>query len=108
VSDTEQIRPLELLHRMAGQLGAVVLLTSRRRGPDGASTLHTLHKLLVVRPARDATACRRDALTGGTVLASLDARGTVLLEEGVSRERTLDDCASVLVSRLAPLVAETR
>jgi hypothetical protein len=111
MSDTvETIRPLELLHRTAGILGATVCLTAtadrfQRRG-DGYGRVkpHTndegsqLLNLLVVRPAVRPGSARWDCLARGFVLAFAEVIDAV----------QLDDVASLLVEELQARIAEAQ
>lgn len=93
-----EIRPLELLHRAASFVGAVVCLTStadRRRGDRRPYTRDKgaqLKALVVVKPAvtRERYAHRWDRLQHGVVLCQ------VPIEDAVP----LDDAAIVLVEQL--------
>lgn len=96
--DVETVRPLEILHRAADMLSAVVLLTTSRdrrrngRRIDSADAGAKLKDLMVVRPAaRLGVMSRWDALAVGTVLATADVVDAV----------ALDDVAELLLSQLA-------
>jgi hypothetical protein len=94
---TEQIRPLELLHRVAAQMHATVCLTSSAdtRNTTTGRRLRTLEpgasltRLLVVKPA-----------PYGPDRWIRIARGTVLAQENLDPLSILDDVALVVVRQL--------
>lgn len=98
--DVETVRPLELLHRAADMLGAVVCLTTNRdrrcngRAINSADEGAQLQDLLVVQPAADRGRGRWHRLAAGTTLAQADIVDAV----------ALDDVAQVLCEQLAPLL----
>lgn len=98
--DADEIRPLELLHRVAQRLEAVVCLTSTAdaRDPNTHRRVLTcdegarLMRLAVVRPGEGIG--RWDTLNRGTVLAA----------HLVGANVRLDDVADLLLVVLAPFV----
>lgn len=108
MSDTvETVRPLELLHRAADFVGAVVCLTSSadRRGARGQRAYTRdegarLTRLVVVKPAPTAARyeSRWERLQQGIVLCQCT------LEDAVP----LDDAASLLVEQLHGAINEWR
>jgi hypothetical protein len=85
--DVETVRPLEILHRAAVMLGAVIVLTTnrdrRRNGKrvDSADAGAKLQDLLVVRPVPNKDMTRWERLARGTTLAQADVIDAVQLDE---------------------------
>lgn len=108
MTDPEQIRPLELLHRTAETIGAVICITatSDRRTPGGGRRLFTrrigaqLSKLVVVIPLRPVEVEVPKWLRL--------ARGTVVAQADLVEEVPLDDVALVVAEQLACRIAALR
>lgn len=87
--DSETVKPLELLHRIAVDLGAVLVLTATHddRLPGGGKRIHAsqagaeLRSLLIVRPNPDEFMGRWKRLAQGDILATCKLDGTVSLDE---------------------------